>query len=62
MFVVQRYFVLEHDVVQRPAFVCPGYFLLHRREESLWVEETSHPKLRRFFLEHPRRDLAVSVQ
>jgi len=60
--VIQRYFVLEHDVVQRPALVSSGYFLFHRREESLWVEETSHPKLRWFFPEHPRRDLTVPVQ
>jgi len=59
---VHRYFVLEHNVVKRPTFVSPGYFLFHSRQEPLRVEETGHPKLSRLFPEHPRRDLVVPVQ
>jgi len=42
--------------------VSPRYFLFHRRQEPLWVEETGHPKLSGLFSEDPCRDLAVPVQ
>lgn len=59
-FLVTRDFVFEQYIVQRPTFMQPRHFLFHRRQEPLRVEETGHPKVRRFLSEHPRADLSVT--
>ena len=54
--------VVEVDKIKGPALVSAGHFLSHGRQESLWVEEASHPEYVRPAFKDPREELAVTVK
>ena len=54
--------VIEYNCVQRPALVSSGDLLTHRRQKTLWVEESSHPEHIRSTFEQPAAELRMTIK